>query len=60
MLWRTEHPRMNLRRRESYLYTAAASAEMAETVMESKNNSAETETVPEKMKYHSLSQISLL
>ena len=58
---------MNLRHRGSYLYTAAASAEMAETVTESENNSAETETVSEndsavleKMKYHSLSQISLI
>ena len=57
---------MNLRHRESDLYTAAASAAKAETVTESGNNSAETETVfennssvPEKIKYHSLSQISL-
>ena len=55
---------MNLRHRGSYLYTAAASAEMAETVTESESNSAETETVsendsavPETMKYHSLSQV---
>ena len=55
---------MNLRHHGSYLCTAAVSAEMTETVTESGNNSAKTETVsennsavPEMMKYHSLPQI---
>ena len=67
MLWRSEHPRMSLRHRGSYPYTAAASATMAETETKSESDSVETETmpennsaVPEKMKYHSLSQISLI